>query len=131
MRTSSAAMYIARRRLLSLPLLGALPALQGCGHTPAAGHPPRPPAPDPEALRWLLASADRHGRAAYRGLRDINVAYDGQWRPLIDRIQPEVVDKPWRQRSEERLLLAAGVIAQAHRGPGRCQAGVAAHGQRQ
>ncbi|MBM4204117.1 MAG: VOC family protein [Gammaproteobacteria bacterium] len=36
---------------------------------------------------------------------------------MIDRFQPEVVDKPWRERSEERLLPRERFIAQAHRGP--------------
>lgn len=110
-------MNLRRRRLLTLAPLPLLPALQGCG-TPlplAAGR--LPAGVDAQAARWLRDAADRHGRSAYQGMRDINVSYDGQWRPLIDRIQSDVVDKPWRQRSEERLLPREGLIAQAHRGP--------------
>lgn len=58
-----------------------------------------------------------HGWDAYRTLNDINVAYDGQWRPLIDRIQPVVVDKGYRGSSQERLLPAAGLVALAYTGP--------------
>jgi hypothetical protein len=115
--TAARAMQPTRRRLLTLAPLTLLPALPGCG-TPLPLAPTRLPAGvDATAARWLRDCADRHGRSAFAALRDINVAYDGRWRPLIDRIQPEVVDKPWRQSSEERLLLRDGIIAQAHRGP--------------
>lgn len=65
----------------------------------------------------LMESAQAHGLDAYRQLRDINVSYDGQWRALIDRIQPVVVDKGFRGSSQERLMPAAGVVAQAYTGP--------------
>lgn len=106
-----------RRHALAWLAAGALPALAGCATPMPLGAPPPATGGDAEAARWLRESAEAHGQAAYRTLHDINVAYDGRWRPLIDRIQPELVDKPWRQRSEERLHLAAGVIAQAHQGP--------------
>jgi len=77
---------------------------------------PRPTGSSAAAAR-LLDSAEAHGLAAYRALTDINVAYDGQWRPFIDRIQPVVVDKGYRGPSEERLLPAAGVVAQSYTGP--------------
>lgn len=67
-----------------------------------------------EAL--MQRSAEVHGLAAYRQLRDINVAYDGQWGLLIDRIQPLVVAKPWRGRSQERLMPALGINAQSYTG---------------
>ncbi|MET0208484.1 MAG: hypothetical protein ABW220_05550, partial [Burkholderiaceae bacterium] len=65
----------------------------------------------------LLDSARAHGLDAYRRLSDINVAYEGEWRPLIDRIQPVVVDKGFRGSSQERLLPRAGTVAQAYTGP--------------
>lgn len=110
-------MQRSRRRLLTLAPLPLLPALQGCGTPLPLASAGLPAGVDARAARWLRDCADRHGRSAYLQLRDINVAYDGRWRPLIDRIQPDVVDKPWRQSSEERLLPREGVIAQAHRGP--------------
>lgn len=107
---------ITRRSLLvagaTLPLL----QLAGCG-TPLPLNTPAAPASDPAAERLLLASAEVHGLAAYRQLNDINVRYDGAWRPIIDRIQPVVVDKGFRGWSEERLLPQAGVVAQAYTGP--------------
>ena len=105
-----------RRHLLGLCAAGSLPVLAGCAHplplTTA------PPAQDDEvATRWLRESADHHGWPPFQLLNDINVAYAGQWRPLIDRVQPVLVDKPWRERSEERLLPRERFIAQSHRGP--------------
>lgn len=111
-----------RRRLLGLglgaALVSGLPLMAGCG-TPLPLDAPSPPrlrsgARDAEAL--LLRSAEVHGLAAYRRLHDINIAYDGRWRPLIDRIQPLVVAPEWRGSSEERLLPRAAINAQSYRG---------------
>ena len=105
-----------RRRLLlagaTLPALG----LAGCG-TPLPLARPATLTHEPAAERLLQQSADEHGWAAYRELRDVNVRYDGAWRPLIDRVQPVVVDKGFRGWSEERLMPQAGVVAQAYTGP--------------
>ncbi len=103
-----------RRRLLALG--AAVPAfgLAGCGTPlPLAD---TATASDRDAERLLQDSADAHGWAAYRQLADINIRYEGAWRPFIDRIQPVVVDKAFRGASEERLLPGAGVVAQAYTG---------------
>jgi hypothetical protein len=105
--------WLARLSAASLPLLG------GCSTPlPLAGGAPRPAggAPSPGAQR-LLASAQAHGLDAYRRLSDINISYDGQWRPAIDRIQPEVVDIGFRGASQERLVPGLGINAQAYKGP--------------
>jgi hypothetical protein len=108
----------ARRRWLqaagALPVLPLLTLLGACA-TPLPLS--APAAADAAATRRLLESAEAHGLAAYRPLRDINVAYDGQWRPLIDRVQPQVVDAGFRGPSQERIVPAAGVVAQAYSGP--------------
>lgn len=100
--------------------LGALtlPWLVGGCSTPLPLIPAPSPAPagDGAAAR-LRESALAHGLDAYRALTDINVSYDGQWRPLINRIQPEIVDQGFRGSSQERLMPAAGVVAQAYTGP--------------
>ena len=111
---------LSRRHLLPLLpgfALGALPALSGCS-TPLPLAPASPARADPDAVRWLRESAEAHGAAAYRRLADVNVAFEGEWPALIGRIQPEIVDAAYRQRSEERMLPAARIVAQAHRGPG-------------
>lgn len=107
---------ITRRRLLTLG--ATLPAgfLAGCG-TPLPLNLMPAPASDPAAERLLQGSAEVHGLAAYRQLNDINLRYEGAWRPIIDRIQPVVVDKGFRGWSEERLLPRHGVVAQAYTGP--------------
>ncbi len=98
-----------RRRTLLLAL-----AAQGC----AARLPPLTAgATSAEAQALLDASAAAHGLAAFQGLRDVSVAYAGEWRGLVDRLQPELVDAGFRGGSEERLLLGSGLIAQSHTGP--------------
>jgi hypothetical protein len=106
---------IQRRRFLAaatLPWLAACSTPLPLATGPAA---PTDPAAGAGATR-LLESAEAHGLAAYRQLTDINIAYEGEWRPLIDRIQPVVVDKGYRGSSEERLMPRAGVVAQAYTG---------------
>ena len=105
---------LTRRHLIGAGAAGALLGLAGCG-TPLPLNAPEP-ASDPGAERLLLESAQAHGLAAYRQLTDINVRYTGAWRPLIHRIQPVVVDKTFRGSSEERLMPAAGLVAQAYTG---------------
>ena len=100
-------------RRTALGALG-LPFLAACG-TPLPLIPA--PAPMDAATARLQQSADVHGWAAYRQLTDINVSYGGQWRPLISGVQPEVVDIGFRGPSQERLLPAQGVVAQAYTGP--------------
>jgi hypothetical protein len=112
---------VTRRRLIAAPLLRALPStalvpwLGGCATPLPLSGAARPVSA--AAQRRLLDSAEAHGLADYRRIADINIGYDGQWRPLIDRIQPEVVDAGYRGASQERLLPQAGVNAQRYRGP--------------
>ncbi|MBC7939182.1 MAG: hypothetical protein H7Z19_05360 [Chitinophagaceae bacterium] len=75
------------------------------------------PAGDADADSRLRDSAQAHGLDAYRSLHDINVSYSGEWRPLVNRIQPEVVDAGFRGSSQERLMPGAGIVAQAYTGP--------------
>ena len=75
------------------------------------------PAGDADAGSRLRDSAQAHGLEAYRSLSDINVSYSGEWRPLVNRIQPEVVDAGFRGSSQERLMPGAGIVAQAYTGP--------------
>ena len=100
------------RRRVVLAGLG-LPALAGC----AAPLPPATAGTTTEAARTLLAaSAAAHGALAFAAVSDISVSYAGQWRALVGRLQPALVDEGHRGRSEERLLLADRIIAQTHVG---------------
>lgn len=108
-------MSLNRRRLLAGSAAAlALPHLAGCGTPLPLG---RIPPPNDDAARRLRDSAEAHGLAAYRSITDIAIAYGGQWRPFIGRIQPVVVDEGYRGPSEERLMPQRGIVAQAYRGP--------------
>lgn len=104
-----------RRLFLAAGLALPLPWLAGCA-TPLPLAEPAPAATESDGAELLRMSAEAHGLSAYRQLRDINVRYEGQWRPLIDSIQPVVVDKTYRGGSEERVMPAAGIVAQAYTG---------------
>ena len=105
-----------RRRKLLIAL--AVPGFAGCA-SPLPLDPSSSAAADAQAQahRRLNDSALAHGLEAYRSITDINIGYDGQWRALIDRVQPEVVDAGYRGSAQDRLLPDAGVVAQAYRGP--------------
>ncbi len=66
----------------------------------------------------LRACARAHGGDAWKLVRDIAVAYEGEWYSLVARLQPELVDERWRQRSQERILPAVPLVAQRHQGSG-------------
>ena len=93
----------------------ALPVLQGCAA-------PLPvslnTASTPAAQALLKESAMAHGLKGFQAIQDLNVSYSGEWRAVIGRLQPALVDASFRGSSEERLLLREGVVAQAHTGPG-------------
>ena len=102
---------LTRRAALGLAVL---PLFAGCSTPlPLIARPPG----DAAAAQRLQESAEAHGLAAYRTLTDINVRYSGEWRPLINRVQPELVDAGYRGSSEERLIPTAGVVAQSYIGP--------------
>ncbi|HEX2540323.1 MAG TPA: hypothetical protein VHM00_04490 [Caldimonas sp.] len=105
---------LTRRRVVAAGAAAPLAWLTGCSTPlPLAEVPARP---DADAERLLLRSAEAHGLAAYRRIEDVNVRYEGEWRPLIDRVQPVLVDKAYRGSSEERLIPRAGIVAQAYQG---------------
>ncbi len=64
---------------------------------------------------------------------DINIATDGRWHSLIQRIQPVVSDADYRVTSEERFRPRDGIYAVRHSGPAgskyvlRSRAGVSLH----
>ena len=103
--------FLTRRTFLGATVL---PTLAACASPLPLG---RTPVSDEAALRRLHDSAGAHGLAAYRQLADINVSYTGEWRPLVGRVQPEIVDAGYRGSSQERLMPGAGIVAQAHTGP--------------
>jgi hypothetical protein len=115
--------WINRRQALgafgafALPATPALMGLSGCTTPLPLRANLRPATSNLQAAARLQQSAQAHGLAAYRSITDINIGYDGQWRPLINGIQPEVVDAGFRGSSQERLMPALGVNAQLYTGP--------------
>ncbi len=107
---------LTRRRWLTLAALPATGGLLGACSTPLPLAAVAPSAASAAAVQRLADSANAHGLAAYRQIADINIGYAGQWRPLVNRVQPEVVDEGFRGPSQERLMPASGVVAQAYRG---------------
>ncbi len=106
-----------------------LALITGCGSIPM----PKGSTSQPEALALLLQSQQAHGKAAFESIKDINVSYTGKWFDLITRIQPAITDTAFRQTSQERMLMADGLIAQIHAGPGggKTVQEESANGQRQ
>ncbi len=102
---------------LAAPALGALTSLGACTTPLPLRSNLRPATSDPKAAARLQQSAQVHGLAAYQNISDINIGYDGQWRPFINGIQPEVVDAGFRGSSQERLMPNLGVNAQLYTGP--------------
>jgi hypothetical protein len=95
---------------LIFPLLSAC-ASRGIPPTTASGE-------QPEARALLQKSAEAHGLAAWLQIRDLSVSYVGEWRSLVTRLQPTLIDPDFRQASEERLLLdPQPIYAQHHQGP--------------
>ena len=92
----------------------ALPLLQGCA-APLA--PMSNPGTSGAAQELLAQSAAAHGLAALAQIADLNVSYAGKWHSIVGSLQPALVDSGFRGRSEERLLLPASLVAQAHTGP--------------
>ena len=105
---------VRRRMLLAGIAMPVWPALQGCAAPlPVSLNPTTTPA----ARALLDESAAAHGLAAFADISDLSLRYEGEWRALIDRLQPALADAGFRGGSEERLLLREGVVAQAHTGP--------------
>jgi hypothetical protein len=99
-----------RRRVA---LAGMAAALGGC-----AGVPVSDPLASSRAQELLRGCARAHGADAWKAVRDIAVAYDGQWYSLVARLQPELVDERHRKRSQERIIPSLPLVAQHHQGPG-------------
>ncbi len=73
---------------------------------------------DSAAKALLSASQDAHGKMAFAKVRDVSVHYEGTWAAVGPKFQPVLADTKFRRGSEERLLVASGVMAQEHSGPG-------------
>lgn len=104
---------VATRR--ALLLAAGASGLAGCVGMPVVGGVPG--ATDTEARKLLSACAEAHGWDAWKSIRDISVSYEGEWYSLVKKLQPELVDDRYRQRSQERIIPALPLTAQQHAGP--------------
>lgn len=104
-------MFARRSLLLGL---ASLPLVQACS-APLAQLSGTVSTEDGTSL--LQDSARAHGVQILDGIRDISVGYQGEWRPFMNRMQPELVDAGFRGGSQERLLLRDRLIGQTHQGP--------------
>ncbi len=105
-------MQLFPRRVLLAAL--ALPALEGCAASfPAVAD----GAISLQSMTLLRASAAAHGVHAYETLTDVSVSYAGEWRALVNTLQPDLVDAGFRGHSQERLLPRGHLVAQAYTGP--------------
>ena len=94
-------------------ILAVLLIFSGCASVPQ----PRTGGSDEKAVRILQQSAEAHGWAALQERQAVNVSFAGEWSPVVDRLQPVLVDKPHRGTSVERYpVAAAGTIRQTHVG---------------
>jgi hypothetical protein len=91
-----------------------LPALPGCR---ASLMPVMATPTSDQAMALLQSSAAAHGFSQLDAIVDLNVSYEGHWRWLVGKVQPELVDSGFRGRSQERWLLRDGLVAQLHSGP--------------
>lgn len=106
--------------------------LAACASFPA---PPRSAAFDDglSAEQVVARSLAAHGGDVRDWPGDINLATDGRWYELIQRIQPIVSDATFRVRSEERYRPSDGIYAVQHTGPAgtkqvvRTREGVSVH----
>lgn len=88
-----------------------------CTAFPQAREPLPTPADGLTAQAVFDRSLAAHGGDLRRHPGDINLATDGRWYRLIQRIQPVVTDTGFRITSEERYRPADGLYAVRHGGP--------------
>ncbi len=67
------------------------------------------------AKEILTRSAQAHGDPWGKGHR-VAVSYNGKWAPLVDRLQPELVDASFRKSSVETYEPRNNRVTQIHRG---------------
>lgn len=96
--------------LLSLCLLTACTSFPSADGT-------RPDVDGQTAQAIFDRSLAAHGGDLRRHPGDINIATDGRWYRLIQRIQPVVTDTGFRIASEERYRPSDGLYAVRHTGP--------------
>ncbi len=103
-----------RRQWLHRALAWPLAGLTGCASGPWPDVPAG--AGSSSARARLQECADAHGLAAWRGLHDINIGHRSVWSAGTRQPQMAWAGAAYRAQSQERLLPAAGLLAQQHQG---------------
>lgn len=103
-------------RYARIIVLALLATLAGCSSFPQA-RPGTGFADQLSAAEVFDRSLAAHGGDIREYPGDINIATDGRWYSLIQRIQPVVSDADYRVTSEERFRPSDGIYAIRHRGP--------------
>ena len=70
----------------------------------------------PDAGELVQASAQQAGDAWGRELH-VTVSFDGRWWPIVERVQPGLVDSGYRKASEETYDTSTGRVTQVYTGP--------------
>lgn len=95
-------------------LIGGIALLNACTTLP------RPTieaaSPEADAVALVERSAEASGDPWAR-LREVTVAYDGEWSRLAESVQPVLVDSAYRKSSTETYRPAAEEVVQVHTGP--------------
>lgn len=91
--------------------------LTGCASFPRGGAIDGAGADGLDARAIFERSLAAHGGDLRRHPGDINLATEGRWYALIQRIQPVVTDARYRITSEERYRPSEGLYAVRHGGP--------------
>lgn len=79
---------------------------------------PREVPSEPTASEILSRAQVAAGVDPFERWNDVAVSYEGEWGTVVQMLQPVLTDSEYRSQSEERLLLADGVVAQVHHGTG-------------
>lgn len=103
-------------RFARFMLLGSIATLVGCGAFPQV-RPATSFADGLSAEQLFNQCLSAHGGDIRNYPGDINIATDGRWYSLIQRIQPVVSDADFRVTSEERFRPRDGIYAVRHSGP--------------
>ena len=111
-RTVNSIAPLAMNLFRSLLALLAAAVSAGCVSLPAANH----NASTVAGQALLDAAARAHGWESYRTLKDISLRHEGQWFDLVARMQPVLVDRDYRVRAEERILVGQRESAKSYSG---------------
>jgi hypothetical protein len=101
-------------RLITLAFLAL--ALTSCSTMPKPGKERAESRRQPLPASLLDQAAARAGHPWQR-LRTVHVSYTGEWNPLVNRLQPELVDAGFRGSSDEIYTTRPYSVRQTHRGP--------------